>query len=298
MRPGGASCAAENAGRPSLRRFRRSLRGRVRLAGAVALAILVGACPSSGTPRRGTTPPADLSGDPARAIALAPAALRGGVFPLELGPTGRYLVDQRNVPFLIVGDSPQSLIVDLSEKDARYFLAARRAEGFNTVWINLLCNSYTGGRPDGSTYDGIRPFNVPGDLSTANERYFARADAVIRFAARLGLLVFLDPIETGGWRRVLLGNGVAKAYEYGRYLGDRYRKFPNVVWLSGNDFQSWRNGADDAVAIAFERCLHAFAEDVCRCVRVARQHGHCQSEWFGHTRVDHCHRLLPLPPVS
>ena len=64
---------------------------------------------------------------------------------------------------------------------------------------------------------------------------------MIRLAAKHGLAVFLDPIETGGWLGVLRSNGTAKAYDYGRYLGRRYRRFPNIVWLNGNDFQTWRD---------------------------------------------------------
>jgi hypothetical protein len=149
------------------------------------------------------------------------------------------------------------LIANLSQKDAAYFLADRRAAGFNSVWINLLCNAYTAGRSDGSTYDGITPFTTAGDLSTPNERYFARADAMIRLAARFGMVVFLDPIETGGWRDVLVANGVRKAYNYGRYIGNRYKKFSNIVWLNGNDFQTWKEPADDAVVLAVAKGIEA-----------------------------------------
>jgi hypothetical protein len=64
---------------------------------------------------------------------------------------GRYLVDQNGTPFLIAGESPQALMVNLSEEDAELFFANRRSHGFNTVWINLLCRPGTGGRADGST---------------------------------------------------------------------------------------------------------------------------------------------------
>ena len=60
-------------------------------------------------------------------------------------------------------------------------------------------HSLAGGRADGTTYDGIAPFTTPGDLSTPNEAYFARADAWSRLAAKYGIDVFLDPIETAGW---------------------------------------------------------------------------------------------------
>ena len=105
--------------------------------------------------------------DPASATtAASPPA---GVGPLRVGPTGRYLVDQNGTPFLIAGDSPQALIGDLSLADAESFFADRQALGFNSVWINLLCTTYTGCRADGSTWDGIAPFTTPGDLSTPNE---------------------------------------------------------------------------------------------------------------------------------
>jgi chitodextrinase len=169
--------------------------------------------------------------------------------PLQVSANGRYLV-QNNAPFLIAGDSPQALIVNVSEADADAFFADRQAAGFNVVWINLLCDTYTGGRADGSTYDGILPFNTAGDLSTPNESYFARVDDMLNLAARYGLTVLLDPAETGGWLSVLSSNGVSKARDYGRYLGNRYRAFGNIVWMSGNDFQSWSTPSDDAVVQA------------------------------------------------
>jgi hypothetical protein len=82
-------------------------------------------------------------------ISAAPA------YPVKKGPTGRYLVDQKGVPFLIAGESPQAMIGNLSEADAELFFQNRRAHGFNTVWINLLCASGTACRADGKTFDGI-----------------------------------------------------------------------------------------------------------------------------------------------
>ena len=184
---------------------------------------------------------------------VTPNGMREPLYPLRVGPTKRYLVDRRGQPFLIVGDSPQALIVNASLTDAEEYFADRAARGFNSVWINLLCKPYTGGRPDGTTFDGIAPFTRPGDLAAPDERYFRRADAMIRLAARHGLTVFLDPIETGDWLKVLRRNGVAKDFAYGKWLGTRYRTFPNIVWFNGNDFQQWRDPRADAVALAVAR---------------------------------------------
>ena len=172
------------------------------------------------------------------------------VYPVKVSANRRYLVDQNNIPFLIAGESPQALMVNLSEDEAELFFANRQSHGFNTVWINLLCKPYTGGRPDGSTYDGILPFTMSDDLSTPNSAYFDRCDHMVRLAARHGLLVMLDPIETGDFLKVMVQNGPAKCREFGRYLGGRYGSFDNVLWFHGNDYQNWRDATNDAAVTA------------------------------------------------
>src|ERR1043166_2537193 len=114
-------------------------------------------------------------------------------YPVKKSANGRYLVDQLNHPFLIAGDAPQSLMVNLSTSEAEMYFANRASHGFNALWINLLCATYTAGRADGSTYDGIIPFTgfLPGhsgdplyyDLATPNPAYFARCDQMISMAA-------------------------------------------------------------------------------------------------------------------
>ena len=184
------------------------------------------------------------------------------VYPLKASPTRRYLVDQRNVPFMVVGDSPQALTVNVSVADAEAFLANRRAAGYNSMWVNLLCiicNSVAGGRTDGTTFDGISPFVTPGDLSSPNEAYFARVDRIIGLAERYGIVLFLNPIETAGWLDVLRSNGVKRSFDYGRYLGTRYGRFRNIVWFHGNDFQTWRTRSDTELVQAVARGIKTAA---------------------------------------
>jgi hypothetical protein len=181
-------------------------------------------------------------------------AVHGATFPVKISSTNpRILVDQNNTPFLVVGDSPHALIVNLSSSDAASYLADRAAHGFNSLWVNLLCVRPQEGRPDGSLLDGTRPFTstIPGtgyfDLTTPNEAYFAHVDQVIRMAAANGIEVMLDPIETAGLLETALHNGSTRCRAYGQYLGNRYKSFPNLVWLNGNDLQTWSVAADDAV---------------------------------------------------
>lgn len=164
------------------------------------------------------------------------AAHSAPTYPVKIGPTGRYLVDQKGVPFLIAGESPQAMMVNVPEKDAELFFKNRQSHGFNTVWINLICAKYTGGRDDSSTFDGLKPFKTEGDFSQPNEEYFARCDRIIRLAAKYDMLVMLDPAETGSYLELMQKNGVDKCRAYGRYLGKRYKSFDNVLWFHGNDY--------------------------------------------------------------
>src|SRR5512140_1064202 len=174
----------------------------------------------------------------------------GSAYPLKISLDNRYLVDQNNDPFLMIGDAPQALIVNASLSEAKLLLANRASHGFNTVWVMLLCNDYSGGRADSSTIDGLKPFARAGDLSTPNEAYFARCDEVIRAAAAQGLNVLLDPIDAGGFIDLMRANGETKCLDYGRFLGNRYRGFDNILWMSGSDFQTWRDPGDDALVRA------------------------------------------------
>ncbi len=189
-------------------------------------------------------------------------------YPVKVSANRRYLVDQKNAPFLIAGDSPQGLIYRLTEAQADSYFADRQAHGFNTAgWVDVVCagrdflkNTY------GATVDGIRPFTgfLPGgndwthyDLRKPNEAYFTRLDHIIEIAAKHGILVFLDPIETAGWLSTLRNNGLAADYSYGQYLGRRYKNFPNIAWINGNDFSGWRNTSDDALVRAVAKGIKA-----------------------------------------
>jgi hypothetical protein len=178
-------------------------------------------------------------------------------YPLKASANNRYLVDQNDVPFLMVGDSPQALIGNLSPVEAALFMKNRRQYGINALWINLLCNNGTACNADGTTFDGIAPFTTANDLSTPNPAYFERAESIISLAAANGMVVILDPIETIGWLRTLRANGIEKAFGFGQYLGNRYKDFSNIIWMHGNDFQTWRDATDDSLVQAVARGIRS-----------------------------------------
>jgi chitodextrinase len=191
----------------------------------------------------------DAAGNVSAASTTASATTSGSsgfpAYPIKAAAAGRYLVDQNNVPFLMIGDSPHSLAANLTEAQADAYFADRQAHGINTLWVQILCDAYTGGRSDGSTYDGIIPFTNPGDMTTPNPAYFQRLDDMINLAASHGITILLDSFDTGGWLSVLEANSTANTFSYGAFLGNRYKNFPNIIWITGNDFQNWNSNSTD-----------------------------------------------------
>ncbi len=167
------------------------------------------------------------------------------VYPVKVGPTARYLVDQNNTPYLIHGEAAWSLIVQLTREDAEVYLEDRRQRGVNSILVELEVHHYTNNTPYWrNEYDAVPFGSSPGllhDFTIRNEAYYQHADWVIQRAAAKGMQVFLNPLYLGyqgtdeGWDEEVAANGTARMRNYGLYLGNRYRHVPNIVWVMGGD---------------------------------------------------------------
>jgi hypothetical protein len=171
-------------------------------------------------------------------------------FPLKVdGPS---LVDQNNVPFMPFGVAAWSLLVQLTRAEAETYLETRRQQGFNLLLVNLLEHSFSDDPPNNVFGDG--PFTTPGDYATPNEAYFAHADWVLQKAAEKGIAVLLTPTYLGfeggdeGWYQEMVANGATKMRSWGRYVGDRYKSFDNLIWLEGGDYTPPQVALVNAVA--------------------------------------------------
>jgi hypothetical protein len=164
-------------------------------------------------------------------IAVASAAL-------HVSPDGRRLVDQSGEPFLMVGDTAWSLMVQLTLPEADIYLQNRRDKGFNLVLVNLIEHQFASNAPENAY--GVPPFSGAA-FATPNESYFAHADQVIATAAQYGIVVLLAPVYLGfgcgseGWCAEVQAASAADMRQWGRFLGARYRSFDNIVWLIGGD---------------------------------------------------------------
>lgn len=222
---------------------------------------------------------ASYSGHPDATVMSAPTGIvGGGTFPLQVSSNGRYLQTAGGSPFLVVGDSPQSLLGDNSVTTANSYLDNREAHGFNAVWVNLLCDAYTFCASNGQTYDSVAPFTSgsnpsgyvfgSGQCGNCNSTYFSRAQSIIGHAQADNIAVFLDPISTdacnaGDWYSTLTNNGDGTVsttdadYRYGEYLGNEFKAYKNVVWQMGNDFTCYTTSSDDANLLSVANGIEA-----------------------------------------
>jgi hypothetical protein len=179
---------------------------------------------------------------PVSGLTAAPKASKAPTsdLHLKLSNNGRYLVDQKGNPFLVVGDSPWSLIAQLDQKDMGTYLEDRQKRGFNSIIVNLLEHKFCTSPP--RTRSGLAPFNKPGDFSTPNDAYFDFAHQAIERAGEHGMVVWLAPAYLGygggdeGFFREIKAGGREKLRAYGRFVGKRFKDLPNIVWMLGGDY--------------------------------------------------------------
>lgn len=166
---------------------------------------------------------------------------------LHVSADKRRLLGGDGTPVLLQGDAAWSLIANLSEEDARAYLEDRQAKGFNTLIVNLIEYRFAADAPR-NRY-GEEPFLTPGDFSTPNEAYMARAERVLAYAAELGIRTVLAPAYLGypdaarpgsgvrpeGWYDEFLANGEGVCFAWGAYVGRRFGHIPGLIWMIGGD---------------------------------------------------------------
>jgi hypothetical protein len=160
----------------------------------------------------------------------------GAPFVASVSPDRRYFVDQYGDPILLRGDSPWSMMTDLSPAQAELWFTTRERQGFNAAIVSLLGSPGNGGpHEDGGTYDGVVPF-VDGDVLQWNEPYWQRVTSYLRSAADHGFTVLLYPVD--GWTigRSFVPGSIDQCRQYGRRVAERFADLPNLVWMTGGDY--------------------------------------------------------------
>lgn len=152
---------------------------------------------------------------------------------LAVSADGRFLQHENGKPFFWLGDTGWLLPERLDRDEAAYYLRRCANAGYNVVQVQVV--------------NGVPAFNVYAQAALADgfdftdvDRkgvygYWNHMDYIVDVAARNGIYIGMVCI----WGN-LVKNGamdVEQAKRYGRFLAERYKDKPNIVWIIGGDIQ-------------------------------------------------------------
>jgi hypothetical protein len=174
---------------------------------------------------------------PVLALLLLSLPAAAATPPLAVSADGRSF-EAGGEPFFWLADTAWLMLSRLDRAETERYLRTRKEQGFNVVQVMVLH------KPEMVTVDGVpalvdgdpaRPHVTPGnDPDVEGEYdYWDHLDWVIALGEELGMYLALVPCWGSIASAGVLNQGNAEAY--GRFLGERYRGKPNIVWLNGGD---------------------------------------------------------------
>lgn len=172
------------------------------------------------------------------------SGIAGPAYPLKTHSGLHYVTDQNGVPFFIQGDSPWYLTEALNGPDVDYYLSNRWVQGYNSIILDIAAETTADGRATEANIYGNMPFTgmIAGpytNLLSWNVSYFTNVDWVIQRAGYYGICVFAYPLYDDyggvGWYSQMAGNPTNSLYQYGQFIGNRYKNFTNLVWIGAGD---------------------------------------------------------------
>jgi hypothetical protein len=155
-------------------------------------------------------------------------------------------VDSADDPVFWTGDAPWGIAVVPTRQEIILYLEDRAQKSVNVALVRMIDHKFTDHDPRWSNVYGDVPFSkkLRGgafDFTEPNDRYWQHVDWVVREAYRYGITILAVPAYLGyrlgdqGWADQMIDNGEERLWEYGQWLGNRYRDYPNLVWVMGGD---------------------------------------------------------------
>ncbi len=150
---------------------------------------------------------------------------------LRVSDNGTYLQHENGTPFFWMGETGWLLPERLDRSEASYYLNGCREAGYNVVQVQ--------------TINGVPAINFYGQLSNSdgwdfseiNKKgvygYWDPMDYIIKQAENQGIYIAMVPIWGGLVKAGLMSVDDAKAY--GKFLAERYKDSPNIIWVMGGD---------------------------------------------------------------
>lgn len=158
-----------------------------------------------------------------------------------------YLSFQDGKPFFWLADTGWEMLHRLNRDEMQKYLSCRSAQGFNVIQAVLISEFIHMDKVTNFYGDSIfiadnpeKPAITAGSNpeSAREYDYWDHVDYAVELAAKNGLYLGLLP-TWGEWviprTDKALFNTKSQAYNYGWFLGNRYRNSPNVLWMLGGD---------------------------------------------------------------
>ena len=155
---------------------------------------------------------------------------------LKISENRRFLVFEDGAPFFYLGDTAWEMFHRLDKTQTEKYLENRREKGFTVIQSVAL-----------SELDGLITPNAEGnkplidnDPLKPNEAYFAHMDWAIKKAGEKGIFIGLlptwgDKVEKQTWGKGPVIFNKDNAFMYGKWIGNRYKDYPNIIWINGGD---------------------------------------------------------------
>ena len=150
---------------------------------------------------------------------------------LKVSANSLYIVHENGTPFFWLGNTAWLLPERLNREEAEYFLTKDREAGYNVEQIQVL-NAI----PTFNVY-GQQANNMEFDFSKVSKPgvygYWEHLDYIVSVAEQNGIYIAMDCI----WGSMLKHMDTKKAEALGKFLAQRYKDCPNIIWMIGGDIR-------------------------------------------------------------
>lgn len=152
---------------------------------------------------------------------------------LKVDEGGRYLKHENGTPFFWLGETGWLMPQRLNRDEVEYYLEQCKQKGYNVIQIQVMngipsMNIYgQWSLTDGFNFKNIDKKGVYG--------YWDHMDYIIKTAEKKGIYIGMVCVWGTPVSKGLVSEKDAQAY--GKFLGDRYKNNPNIIWFIGGDIR-------------------------------------------------------------
>lgn len=152
---------------------------------------------------------------------------------LVISSNNRYLQFENGRPFFWLGDTGWLVPQHLDRAEVEYYFNKCRRAGYNMVQIQVM--------------DAVPSYNIYGqqslpygwDFTKADPEgvysYWDHLDYIVRKAEQNG--IYIGMVAIWGSQAQAGNINAEQAKAYGKFLAERYKNSPNIIWIMGGDIQ-------------------------------------------------------------